>query len=490
MRIRKDRKDQVLHLGKDSRVILMSGPRHYCGVVGINSEHGVVARLQKALMIIQHRGQDSAGVSVFDSTSINTAKGAGLVQTALPRDSISGITGRVGIGHVRYATTGGKGATNAQPITMTTAFGNIALAHNGDLTNYEKLKAVYLAQGAVFQTDSDTELIINILSRKISSDQDPIKAIKATMAEIDGAYALTLLINGRLFGIRDPLGIRPLILGKLPDGYAVVSESSAIYALGGEIVRDVEPGEIVEICRDGYTSYHATKKCAHAFCFFEWVYFARPDSIIDGREVYDVRRSVGRVLAREHPVDVDLVMPIPDSGRAHAIGYSLESGIPYEEGFMKNRFAERTFILPDQAERERAVSDKMIPIKSTVCGKKILIIDDSIVRGTTLKKLINMLRGAGAKEVHVCIGSPPIIAPCFYGIDMKNRDQFIANKHTVEEIRKIIGADSLGYLSIEGLVEAVGIPASDLCLACVNGKYPTKIEGEEYRYQTKLTDVF
>ncbi len=468
----------------------MSGPRHYCGVVGINSDHGVVARLQKALMIIQHRGQDSAGVSVFNGTTIDTVKGAGLVQTALPKDRISGLSGNVGIGHVRYATTGGKGVMNAQPITMTTAFGNIALAHNGDLTNYEKLKAVYMAQGAVFQTDSDTELIINLLSRKMGVDLDPVKAIKAVMAEIDGAYALALLINGRLFGIRDPLGIRPLILGKLPDGYVVVSESSAIYALGGEIVRDVEPGEIIEIKKDSFISYRATKKCAHAFCFFEWVYFARPDSIIDGREVYDVRRAVGRVLAREHPVDVDLVMPIPDSGRAHAIGYSLESGIPYEEGFMKNRFAERTFILPDQAERERAVSDKMIPIKSTVNGKRILIIDDSIVRGTTLKRLINMLRGAGAKEVHVCIGSPPIIAPCFYGIDMKNREQFIANKHTVEEIRKIIGADSLGYLSIEGLVEAVGIPASDLCLACVNGKYPTKIDGEECRYQAKLTDIF
>lgn len=468
----------------------MSGPRHYCGVVGINAGHNVVAGLQKALMIIQHRGQDSAGVSVFDGETINTVKDAGLVQVALPRERLESLDGHVGIGHVRYATTGGKGAKNAQPMVLTTAFGMIALAHNGDLTNYRKLKETYMAQGAVFQTDSDTELIINLLSRRMGTDQDPVKAIKAVMAEIDGAYALALMINGRLFGIRDPLGIRPLIIGRLGDGYMIVSESSAICALGGEIVRDVQPGEIVEITQDSFKSYAPCTRCPYAHCFFEWVYFARPDSVMDEREVYAVRRNIGMVLAREHPADVDLVMPIPDSGRAHAIGFSIESGIPYEEGFMKNRFADRTFIMPDQASRERAVSDKMIPIKSTVDGKRILIIDDSIVRGTTLKKLVLMLREAGAKEVHVRVGSPPITAPCFYGIDMKDREQFIANKHTVEEIREIIGADSLGYISLEGVVEAIGLPMGDLCLACINGKYPTKIEGEEHRFQTRITDSF
>jgi len=467
----------------------MSGPRHYCGVVGITAGHNVVAGLQKALMIIQHRGQDSAGISVFDGNSISTVKDAGLVQTALPKERIENLNGNVGIGHVRYATTGGKGSMNAQPMIMTTAFGMIALAHNGDLTNYEKLKAAYMAKGAAFQTDSDTELIINLISRRMGQDQDPVKAIKAVMSEIEGAYALSLMINGRLFGIRDPLGIRPLCIGKLDDGYMICSESSAVYALGGEVVRDVVPGEIVELTKDIVKSYAPSNRIPYAHCYFEWVYFARPDSVMDGREVYEVRKNVGRVLAREHPADVDLVMPIPDSGRAHAIGFAIESGLPYEEGFMKNRFAERTFILPDQAAREKAVSSKMIPIKSTVNGKRILIIDDSIVRGTTLKKLVTMLREAGATEVHVRIGSPPIIAPCFYGIDMKNREQFIANKHTVDEIREIIGADSLGYISIQGLVEAIGIPASDLCLACVNGKYPTKIEGEEHRYQTKLTDI-
>ncbi|MCQ2070658.1 MAG: amidophosphoribosyltransferase, partial [archaeon] len=446
-------------------------------MVGINADHCVTASLQKTLMIIQHRGQDSAGISVYDGQCINTVKDAGLVQTALPREKLESIEGNIGIGHVRYATTGGNGVKNAQPITMMSSHGMIALAHNGDLTNYADVKKKYLDEGAVFQTDSDTELIINILSRHMGR-MDTIDAIRATMSEIDGAYALSLMINGRLFGIRDPLGIRPLVIGKLNDGYMIASESVAIDSLGGEIVRDVQPGEVVEIFTHSFKSYPSAEKCHSAHCFFEWVYFARPDSVIDEREVYEVRKNVGRILAREHPADVDLVMPIPDSGRAHAIGFAIESGLPYEEGFMKNRFAERTFILPDQKEREAAVSNKMIPIKSTVKGKRILIIDDSIVRGTTLKKLVSMLRGAGATEVHVRVGSPPIIAPCFYGIDMKNREQFIANQQSIDGIKEIIGADSLGYISIDGLVEAIGKPACDLCLACVTGQYPTDVKGE------------
>ena len=466
----------------------MTGPKHSCGVVGISADHDIVAVLQKALMIIQHRGQESAGISVFDGMTIHTVKDAGLVQTALSRSRIEGLHGNMGIGHVRYATTGGKGVRNAQPLTMTTAFGVVAIGHNGDITNYDNLRKEYLANGAVFQTDSDTELIINIMSKYLGQNSNPILAIRATMSEIDGAYALVLIINDRLFAVRDPHGIRPLILGKIKGGYVAVSESAAIDALGGQIVRDVVPGEIVEIFKDSFKSNMPKFTCPYAHCMFEWVYFARPDSVIDGQEVYDVRRRIGVVLARESPAKVDLVMPIPDSGRAHAIGFSNESGIPYEEGFMKNRFAERTFIMPDQHERELAVSTKMNPIKSTVAGKKVLIVDDSIVRGTTLKQLVLMLRKAGAKEVHVRIGSPPITAPCYYGVDMKTRDQFIANGHSVDEICKIIGADSLGYISISGLVEAIGIPAEKLCLACLNGQYPTRIEGERERFQSTLGD--
>ena len=282
----------------------------------------------------------------------------------------------------------------------------------------------------------------------------------------------------------------PLCIGKVDGGFAVVSESAAIDALRGELVRDVVAGEICEVTKDTVKSYPMAAEHPTAHCMFEWVYFARPDSVIDGRCVYDVRRKIGEILARESPADVDLVMPVPDSGRAHAIGYAIVAGIPYEEGFMKNRFANRTFILPDQKQRENAVSMKMNPIRSTVEGKRILIVDDSIVRGTTLKILVASLRKAGAKEVHVRVGSPPIIAPCYYGVDMKSRDQFIANHYSVDEIREIIGADSLAYISYEGLIEALGFKEKDLCLACCNNRYPTVIPGEVHRFQTNLKDDF
>ncbi len=469
----------------------MTGPKHSCGVVGISAENNVVPALQKSLMIIQHRGQESAGVSVYNSEgSIDTVKDEGLVQTALPKYLLGRLHGKVGIGHVRYSTTGPKAVPNAQPLTSTTNYGPLAIAHNGDITNFAELKSKYMASGWSFFTDSDSELVTKLLSKYSAVYTDPIKALKATCGELDGSFSLVILLNGRLFGIRDPRGMRPLCIGKIRDGYMLVSESAAIDALNGEFVRDVMPGEIVEITEKEIISYPYNTNSPKAYCMFEWVYFARPDSVIDGREVYDVRRKIGEVLARECPADVDLIMPIPDSGRAHAIGFSVESKIPYEEGFMKNRFAERTFILPDQKSREVAVSTKMNPIKSTVCGKKILIVDDSIVRGTTLKKLISMLRGAGAKEVHVRIGCPPIIAPCYYGVDMKTRDQFIATDHSMEQIQEIIGADSLAYISIKGLLEAVGKPESDLCLACVCGKYPTMIPGEVHRHQATLKENY
>ena len=468
----------------------MTGPKHSCGVVGISADFDVAPSLYTALMIIQHRGQESAGISVFNGVSIETIKGLGLVNVALPKDEVRDLSGHVGVGHVRYSTTGSKSVVNAQPLTVMTNFGTVAVAHNGDITNFSELKEKYMKEGWTFLTDSDSELVTKLLGKYMTMYNDPVKAIRATMGELDGAYALTILINDRLFAIRDPYGFRPLCLGRIDGGYIAVSESAAIDALHGEFVRDIEPGEICEITKDTFKIYPAVAQHPKAYCMFEWVYFARPDSVLDGREVYAVRRKIGEILARECPADVDLVMPVPDSGRAHAIGYSAATGIPYEEGFMKNRFAERTFIMPDQKQREAAVSMKMNPIKSTVNGRRIMIVDDSIVRGTTLKKLVLMLRNAGAKEVHVRIGSPPIIAPCYYGVDMKTRDQFIATHHSVEEIRKIIGADSLGYISIEGLVEAIGFKECDLCLACVNGKYPTSIPGEAHRFQTNLHEDF
>lgn len=460
----------------------MAGPKHSCGVVGMKATYNVVPFLQRALLVIQHRGQESAGLSVFDGKNFQTVKNNGLVDAVLNENSLRSISGDCGIGHVRYSTTGSHTAMNAQPLTVQSVKGTVAIAHNGDITNYHDLRERYFEQGWSFLTDSDSEIIARILSKHLYSADGPFDAIRNMMSELDGAYALAIMINDRLFGVRDPHGLRPLCIGKVEGGHIIVSESAALMSMGAEFVRDVEPGEIVEIKDDIILSERSKDPICKAHCMFEWIYFARPDSVIDGRCVYQVRKNIGIILARESPADVDLVMPIPDSGRAHAIGYSLESGVPYEEGFMKNRFVGRTFILPDQSARENAVAMKMNPIRSTIEGKRVLIVDDSIVRGTTLMKLIKLLRSAGAKEVHVRIGCPPVIAPCYYGVDMKTRDQFIACTHTIEQIRQSIGADSLAYISIEGLVEALDMPKDDLCLACVNGLYPTRIDGEKYRY--------
>ena len=444
--------------------------------------YDVVPSLFRALSVIQHRGQESAGISAYNGEITNTVKGNGLVSVALSDEKLKDISGNCGIGHVRYSTTGSKAAINAQPLTVDSTFGTIAIAHNGDVTNFADLKNEYMKKGWSFLTDSDSEMVARILSKHLAQTEDIIDAIRATMAELDGAYSLTIMIKDRIFGVRDPYGFRPLCIGKFDEAYMMVSESAALDTLRAQFVRDVEPGEIVEITSNSIISYPMMDKHPKAHCMFEWIYFARPESVMDGREVYNVRKRVGMILAREAPADVDLIMPVPDSGRAHALGFSIGSGIQYEEGFMKNRFIERTFILPDQKARENAVSMKMNPIKSTVNGKRILIVDDSIVRGTTLKQLITMLRNAGAKEVHVRIGCPPVIAPCYYGVDMKSRDQFIANFYSVDEIKDIIGADSLAYISLEGLVEALEMPEKDLCLACVNNRYPTRIEGERYRF--------
>jgi amidophosphoribosyltransferase len=468
----------------------MSGPKHSCGVVGIAADYNVVQALQKTLMIIQHRGQESAGVSVYGNGKLHTAVGNGLVQFALTNEKLSKLSGDIGVGHVRYSTTGSKSVMNAQPLTVTTSFGTVAIAHNGDITNYAELKGRYLAEGTSFLTDSDSELVTKVLTKYMVQYGDPIRAMKSMMGELEGSYALAILINDRLFGVRDPYGLRPLCIGETEGGHIVVSESAAIDALGGTFIRDVAPGEIVEMMHDRFIPHQGPTHKHKAHCMFEWVYFARPDSVIDGREVYDVRKKIGEILARECPADVDMIMPIPDSGRAHAIGFSIASGIPYEEGFMKNRFAERTFILPDQKERELAVSMKMNPIKSTVKGKRMVVVDDSIVRGTTLKKLVAMLRKAGAEEVHVRVGSPPVIAPCYYGVDMKSREQFVANGRTAEDICGVLGADSLGYISIGGLIEAIGKPEGELCLACINGRYPTRIPGEVQRFQSTLNSGF
>jgi amidophosphoribosyltransferase len=469
---------------------MMTGPRHSCGVIGMYGANDVAADIFRALRIIQHRGQESAGISVFNGTKVITAKGSGLVHDAIGKDSLMALSGRCGIGHVRYPSATTRSAKNNEPIEVEMTHGVISIAHNGSITNYQELKKKYLDTGASFLTDSDSELISKVVSKHLIQNNDPVKAIRSTMSEIEGSYCITMLYNNRVFAFRDTYGFRPLCIGRLENGFMIASETAAIDVFRGEFIRDVQPGEIVEIAADGIKSFPSSSSCQYAHCMFEWIYFARPDSVLNGREVYEVRRNVGEILAKECPADVDLVMPVPDSGRAHALGFSIGSKIRYEEGFMKNRFAERTFILPDQKQREASVAMKLNPIRSTVNGKRIVIVDDSVVRGTTLLKLIRMLRDAGAKEVHVRIGCPPIIAPCYYGVDMKSRDQFIALKYTVEEMREQIGADSLGYISIPGLVKAIGKPETDICLACLNSKYPTTIPGETHRFQATLRHAF
>ena len=468
----------------------MTGPRHSCGVVGVSSKFDVVLDIHRSLRMIQHRGQESAGISVFDGSGVRTVKGDGLVQVALNENNMKDLHGTSGIGHVRYPSASSKDSINAQPIDMHTSHGTMSIAHNGDITNYSELRTNYLGQGWSFLTSSDSEMMLKLISKYMQQYKEPIKAIRSMMSEVDGAYSLTILVNNRIFGVRDPYGFRPLCIGNTGDGHILVSESTAIESLRGKFIRDVMPGEIVEITDSKILSYPNPATSPKAHCMFEWIYFARPDSVIDGREVYLVRKNVGMILSKECPADIDVVMSVPDSGRSHALGYAIGAKVPYEEGFMKNRFVERTFILPDQKQREEAVMMKMSPIKSTVNGKKVLIVDDSIVRGTTLLKLIGMLRDAGAKEVHVRIGCPPVIAPCYYGVDMKTREQFIANKFSLDEITRRMGADSLGYISIEGLVKAIGLPESDLCLACVNNRYPTHIKGEVHRFQSTLQDDF
>ena len=334
--------------------------------------------------------------------------------------------------------------------------GDIALAHNGDIVNAPKLRQKLQSEGWGFLTTTDSEIIIRMMATELSMAPDPIRAIKNVMKVIDGSYALTILVGDRVFGVRDPLGFRPLCIGRFPEGYALASESAVFDVMGGEFVRDVAPGEIVELNHTGFISTRTFAPTHRAHCMFEWVYFARPDSVMDGKEVYQVRKNLGHLLAQECPVEADVVVAVPDSGRAHALGFAEVSGIPYEEGFMKNRYVERTFIMPEQSLRDEGVLLKLNPIRSTMKGKRVVIVDDSIVRGTTMRKIVQMTRRAGAREVHVRIGCPPIIAPCYYGIDMKTREQFAAINRTYDDIARLITADSVGYTSLKGLGQGAG----------------------------------
>ncbi len=463
-------------------------PREKCGIIGCASEQPVATDLYYGLRILQHRGQESAGIAVFDG-EIKSKRGMGLVHEVFTKDDLMGFRGRAGIGHVRYSTTGTSVLDNAQPIVVKTSYGDIALAHNGDIVNAAEIREDLSRKGWAFMTTSDSEVIIRLLANELVSSGDPRRALKEFTNRLQGAYSLALLINGTVYAVRDPLAIRPLCIGERDGMMMIASESVVFDALGYRFIRDLKAGEIVELQPTSFDSFRLPHPTHTAHCMFEWVYFARPDSVIDGRLVYDARVKIGQELAREHPVEADIVVPVPESGRAQAQGYASVAGIPVIEGLIKNRYIERTFIMPEQSEREIGVMLKLNPIRSAVKNKRVVLIDDSIVRGTTIRKIVQILRQAGAREIHVRIGCPPIRSPCFLGIDMKTREQFIANQKTVPEIAEFITADSLGYLSMRGLMNALKHPRDDLCLGCLTGEYPLAIPGEKMRKEKPL-EVF
>ena len=451
-----------------------------CGVLGIYSptETPLAYQMSAGLCALQHRGQESCGIVVNKDGLFRSHKDIGLVNDVFSPEILERLgSGSIAVGHVRYGTTGGNEMCNVQPIVVNHMKGHMALAHNGNLTNALELRTELELAGSIFHTTADTEVIAYIITKERLSAPSIEAAASRAMDRIEGAYSLVLMSPTKLVALRDKNGFRPLCFGTLPDGgYVVASESCALDALGAAYVREIEPGEIVVFDRDGVRSM--TDHCGtrpRTLCVFEAVYFARPDSVIDNTSIHSARVHAGRLLAREHPVDADLVMGVPDSGLDAALGYARESGLPYEIGFTKNKYIARTFIAPGQANREHKVRQKLNPIADVVAGKRIVLIDDSIVRGTTCKTIVSMLRAAGAKEIHMRISAPHFLNPCYYGTDIDSRENLIAVGRTDEEIAQIIGADSLGYLSVDGVTRLLGdCPENGYCTACFDGSYPVE----------------
>jgi amidophosphoribosyltransferase len=459
-----------------------------CGVVGIFGDDNAARLSYFALTSLQHRGQESAGIAVSDGTKIKLHKSTGLVSDAFEQNHFEKLDGNIAVGHVRYATAGGRTIENAQPFLNSFKNGSIALAHNGQLVNHTKMREMLEDYGSTFSSTSDSEVILKLIVRKYiengghlgttdnstSNEAETqrrfIEAVKQTTLQIKGSFALTIMTEKLLIGVRDPNGIRPLCLGTIEGAsYILASESCAIDAVNGQFIRDVEPGEMVIINRDGLRSIKYTQDKKRT-CIFEYVYFARPDSVIDGISVQEARYKMGEVLAREAAVDADVVIGVPDSGIGAALGYARASGVPYGMGIIKNKYIGRTFIAPTQAEREAMVFVKLNAIKSDLEGKRVIVIDDSIVRGTTSRRLVQILRRAGAREVHFRVSSPPVKFPCHLGIDTPSKAELISSSHELEAIRAEIGADSLAFISLEGMIEALGADA--FCKGCFNGEYP------------------
>ncbi len=445
-----------------------------CGIFGIHGSKYSASDVYYGLFSLQHRGQESCGIATNDDASIECVKGMGLVSDVLSSDKISNLKGDIAIGHVRYSTAGGSVPENAQPIVTQYSKGTLSIAHNGNLTNANELKRELEDRGAIFHTTTDSEVIAYLIAQKRSSNPSVEEAVKEVMGIIKGGYALLVMSPRKLIAARDPFGLKPLVMGKLDDAVIFCSETCALEAVGARFIRDIEPGEIVIAENGEVRSVDSGLKRPMKKCVFEYIYFARPDSVIDGISVAAARREAGRILARKHPCECDIVIGVPESGIDAALGFAAESGITYEKGFVKNSYVGRTFIKPSQEQRKQAVKIKLNPISAVVNGKRVVIIDDSIVRGNTIANQVNMLRNAGATEVHVRISSPPFMHPCYYGTDVPDEDYLIACQHTIPEICEIIGADSLGYLEPKDLDDMLGGDGFRYCDACFTGDYPER----------------
>ena len=462
-----------------------------CGIVGFHSKDeskDIASLVYYCLYALQHRGQESAGIATFNpKKGLNYYCGMGLITDVFKDYEIQNLQGNMAIGHVRYSTTGQSKLENSQPFVTDFDDGFIAMAHNGDIVNSAELKEEFISQGYDFKSDSDSEVICYMLKHEyFDNNKNMIESIEAVTKKLVGSYALTILVNGDLYGVRDPMGIKPLAIAERDGDYILASETVAFDVINAKYIRDIVPGEVVYFENNEINSHmlDLAGSCKLSHCMFEYVYFARPDSTIDGINVYQTRMNIGRQLYELYPIDADVVIPVPDSSIPAAIGYSKASGIPYGEGLIKNRYVGRTFIMPTQEERELAVRLKLNPIKEAIKGKKIILIDDSIVRGTTSKQLLNLVKEAEPAEIHFLVGCPPVIAPCYYGVAMATKKELIAANDTVDEIQEQLDIDTLGYITLPALVKAIGMPEEDLCLGCLNEVYPTElpddIEAETY----------
>jgi amidophosphoribosyltransferase len=464
-------------------------PEEKCGIIGIlcrDSGFCASGLIYRGLYALQHRGQESAGIATYKNEHMHIKRGSGLLMHVFAAEDFDLLQGCVGIGHVRYSTTGSGYKQNVQPIIARFWGGMMAISHNGNIVNSKELRKELVQAGSLIRSSSDTELILHLIAmEKQGGLRD---TILAALNKLQGAYSIVMIVGERLLAVRDPHGFRPLCLGKLGSGYAVASESTALDTIGAEFVRDIHPGEMVEF--NGSTLHSRLYRSGerNALCVFEYIYFARPDSIIDGISVYEVRKRMGRELARLGKVEADVVIPVPDSGVTTAIGFSREANIPYEIGLFKNSYVGRTFIDPMVDERGTKVRIKLNPIQSTLRGKRVAVVDDSIVRGTTSKQIVKMIRDAGATEVHMYISSPPITHPCFFGIDTSEKKTLIASTQSVDDIRRFLGVDTLTYITLEGLSHAVGKPLDSLCYACFNGDYPIAVSEDDNEGKLLLED--